>query len=135
MGRLANLIKSLMGICETVPLRHDLWSVEGTQVRVRLSQVPELCMKGEGVYLKGQGLHKSILIVRTEDDQHLAFTNRCTHLMHRKLDPIRGQTVLRCCSMRHSLFDYEGIRLTGPAEHSLKRHEVEMSEGDLLIEI
>ena len=136
MQRLVDFIKSVLGICETKLLDQELWSIEQSNVvRVKLSQMPEPCQKGGGVYLKGQGLHKPILLVRTEDDQYLAFTNRCTHWGHRKLDPVPGQRILRCCSIGRSTFDYEGKKISGPAKDPLTRSEVELSEGDLLVKL
>lgn len=140
MHRICNFFKRLFGVCETKALKSELWSLEeDNRVRVKLSEMPELCEAGKGVFLKGKGLRRSILLVRTENDQYLAFTNRCTHWLHRRLDPVPGpdpgQPVLRCCSMGQSTFDYEGNRLSGPAkaEECLTRHELELSEGDLLI--
>ena len=140
MHSIINFFKRLFGVCETKALKSELWSVEeDNQVRVKLSEMPELAEAGKGVFLKGKGLRRSILLVRTENDQYLAFTNRCTHWLHRRLDPVPGpdpgQPVLRCSSLGQSTFDYEGNRLSGPAkaEACLTRHEVALSEGDLLI--
>jgi len=142
MRSIINFFKRLFGVCETKALESELWSVEeDNQVRVKLSdpEMPELCEAGKGVFLKGKGLRRPILLVRTENDQYLAFTNRCTHWLHRRLDPVPGpdpgQPVLRCSSIGQSTFDYEGNRLSGPAkaEECLTRHEVALSEGDLLI--
>ena len=146
MRSIINFFKRLFGVCETKALSSELWSLEENQVRVKLSdpEMPELCEAGKGVFLKGKGLRRPILVVRTENDQYLAFTNRCTHSAlkiwgHRRLDPVPGpdpgQPVLRCSSLGQSTFDYEGNRLSGPAkaEECLTRHEVELSEGDILI--
>jgi cytochrome b6-f complex iron-sulfur subunit len=139
MSWIINFFKSLLGICETKSLNPELWSVEDGKAVVKLSEMPELCEKGKGVYLKGQGLPRSILILRTENDQYLAYTNRCTHVGHRKLDPVPGpepdKPVLRCCSISHSTFDCEGNRLTGPARDPVARHEVERRDGDLAITV
>jgi hypothetical protein len=32
-----DFIKSVIGICETKPLSHDLWRLEGNKVRVKLN--------------------------------------------------------------------------------------------------
>ena len=132
MPGLPGFIKSIFGMCETKPLTHELWSLEGNKVRVKLSQMPELCQKGGAVYLKDQGLQKPILLLRTEDDQYLAFANRCTH-MGRKLDPVPGERVLRCCSVGHATFDYEGRKVSGPAKEPLTLYAAELSESDLII--
>jgi cytochrome b6-f complex iron-sulfur subunit len=125
-------IKAILGICQTKPLSSDLWSLEEDKVRVKLSQMPEPLPKGGAVYLAGQGLSMPILILRTEDDQYLAFANRCTHAK-RKLDPVPGESRLRCCSVFHSTFDLEGNRLSGPAKEPLTCHAVEQSDGDLIV--
>ena len=132
MASLAGLIKSILGICETKPLNPDLWSVEDGKVRVKLSDAPELSQKGGAVYLKGQGLEKPILVFKGEDDQYLAFINSCPH-GKRKVDPVPGEPTLRCCSVGHSKFDYEGNKLSGPGKGSLTRYQVDVSEGALVV--
>jgi len=137
MRWIINFFKALFGICDTKPLQADLWSVEENKITINLDEMPELCEKGKGIYLKGKGLKRPVLIVRTEADSYLAYTNRCTHMGHRKLDPVAGpdpgQPVLRCCSLNHSTFDYEGNRITGPAKDPLVKHEVGLSEGKLVV--
>lgn len=132
MASIAGLFKSILGICETRPLSPDMWSVEDGKVRIKLGQVPELSHKGGAVYLKGQGLDKPVLVFRTEDDQYLAFVDKCTH-GGRKIDPVPGESVLRCCSVGHSKFDYEGNRLSGMAKGPIKRYQVDLIDGDLVI--
>lgn len=127
-----SLIKAMLGICETKPLSGDLWSLEGNKVRVKLSQIPEPLQKGGAVYLKGGGLPKPILLLRTEDDRYLAFADRCTHF-GRKLDPVPGEPVIRCCSVFHSTYDLEGKNISGAARRPLTRYAVEQSDGDLVI--
>jgi len=125
-------IKAILGICQTKPLSSDLWSLEEDKVRVKLSQMPEPLPKGGAVYLAGQELSMPILILRTEDDRYLAFADRCTHAK-RKLDPVPGESKLRCCSVFHSTFDLDGNRLSGPAKEPLTCHAVEQSDGDLIV--
>ena len=125
-------IKAILGICQTKPLSSDLWSLEEDKVRVKLSQMPEPLPKGGAIYLAGQGLSTPILILRTEDDQYLAFANRCTHF-GRKLDPVPGESRLRCCSVFHSTFDLDGKAISGPAKEPLTCHAVEQSDGDLIV--
>jgi cytochrome b6-f complex iron-sulfur subunit len=86
------------------------------------------------VYLKGEGLDKPILILRTSDDKYLACADTCTHA-GRKLDPVPGNPVLRCCSVGHSTFDYDGNVIKGPANQPLTRYETELSGDDLLVHI
>ncbi|GAI06791.1 unnamed protein product, partial [marine sediment metagenome] len=94
--------------------------------------MPEPLQKGEAVYLRGGTLPKPVLLLRTEDDRFLAFEDRCTHF-GRKLDPVPGESELRCCSLFHSTYDLEGNRLSGPAKRPLTSYAVEQSDGDLII--
>jgi len=128
-----SIFKAILGICETKPLSGSLWSLEGDKVKVKLSQMPEPLQKGGAVYLKGDGLPKPVLLLRTEDDRYLAFEDRCTHLGHRKLDLVPGESKLRCCSISHSTYDLEGKNISGPAKMPITCYAVEQSDGDLII--
>ena len=124
--------KALRGICETKPLSRDLWEQEGNKVRVKLNQLTIPLEKGAATYIKDNALQYPVLILRTDDDTYLAFANRCTH-SHRKLDPVPGQQILRCCSVMHSTFNYKGEKLSGPATGNLTPYPAEMSGDDLII--
>lgn len=128
-----SLIKAVLGICETDPLNDSYWAVENGKVRVKLDQMPEPLAKSGSTYLKGKGLSRPVFLMRTEDDQYLAFENRCTHIGHRKLDLVSGENKIRCCSVFHSTYDLEGNKLTGPALKPLNRYTVEQSNGELVI--
>ena len=78
---------------------------------MKLGEVPELSQAGGAIYLEGRGLKKPVLIVRAQDDKYLAFASVCPH-MKRKIDPVPGQPFLRCCSVMHSTFDYEGRKIS-----------------------
>jgi nitrite reductase/ring-hydroxylating ferredoxin subunit len=101
-------------------------------VRVKLSRVPELSQAGGAVYLEGRSLENPVLIVRAYDDEYMAFANVCPHLK-RKIDPVPGEVFLRCCSVMHSTFDYEGRKISGPADGGLTKYQVELEGSDLLI--
>lgn len=131
MAAVCKFFKALLGICETKPLSPDLWSVEGGKVVVKK---PDAIPKGGAAYLQGKGLQEPLLIVHTDDDRYLSFTNRCTHAK-RKIDPVVGEQKLRCCSVNHSKFDYDGKPLSGPAKEPLKRHQVELSGGNLVLTV
>lgn len=134
MAGVCGFFKALLGICETKPLSPDLWSVEGGKVVVKLSQKPDAIPEGGAAYLQGKGLQEPLLIVHTADDKYLSFTNRCTHAK-RKIDLVAGEAKLRCCSVNHSKFDYDGKPLSGPAKESLKRHQVELNQGNLVLTV
>lgn len=127
-----SFIRALLGRCDTRPLSRDYWGIEGPAVRVKLSQMPEPLKTGGAVYLEGRGLLAPILVLRAEDDRYLAFMNKCTHF-GRRLDPVPGKPLVRCCSVNHSTFGYDGNKISGPAKAPLTRYEVEHSGGDILV--
>ena len=132
MAGLMGIVKSIIGICETKPLDLQLWEIEGSTVRVKVNQVTELSSKGGAVYLKGKGLDDPVLIVRTQDDEYLAFANKCPH-GRRKIDPVPGEPMLRCCSIGHSTFDHDGNVTKGPAKEPIVRYAAELNEGNLIV--
>ena len=127
-----SFFRALLGRCDTEPLSPEMWSVEDDKVQVKLSQMAEPLPKGGAVYLKEQGLKRPVLVMRTDDDQYLAFEDRCSH-GGRKVDPVAGEATLRCCSLSHSVFDLDGKVVKGPAKDPLKKYAVEQSGGDLVI--
>ena len=129
---LIGFFKAILGVCDTPPLHAALWTTEGNQVTVRLGEAAALAPAGGAVRLEGKELASSVLIVHTDGNHYLAFENRCTH-GGRKLDPIAGKEELRCCSVNHSRFDYQGNKLSGPAEGSLKRYAVEKRGEELVV--
>jgi len=135
MSGIVGFLKAVAGICETEELSPNLWMLEHGAVRIKLAQVPELKREGASVYLKGKGLKIPILIIHDKDAGFLAFGNRCTHIGHRKLDPVPGKRELRCCSVSHSVYDYDGNPLRGPARHSLIRYNVENVDDELVVDL
>jgi cytochrome b6-f complex iron-sulfur subunit len=132
MAFLMGFFKAVLGICETPPLGAELWTLEGNQVTIRLGEAAALAPVGGAVRLGGKGLVSSVLIVHAGADEYLAFENRCTH-GGRKLDPVEGKGELRCCSVNHSRFDYEGNKLGGPAKGPLKKYSVEKRGEELIV--
>ena len=123
--------KAILRKCETRLLDHDLWKIDGNKVKVKIDQVPELAQDGGAVYVDGRELEAPILLLRA-GDRYLAFANKCTHL-GRKLDPVPEKSMLRCCSVMHSTFDYEGKKISGPAKGSVTRHDTEVAGGELTV--
>lgn len=133
MPGMPGFIKAILGRCETQPLARDLWSIEDTTLKVKLDQVPQLSQTGGAVYVEGQGLKATVLLVRN-GDRYLAFANKCPHA-GRKLDPVPEKSMLRCCSLSRSTFDYEGRKIGGPAKGSLTQHAVEVVGNELLVRL
>jgi nitrite reductase/ring-hydroxylating ferredoxin subunit len=129
-----SIFKAILGICETKPLAETAWELKEGRAAVDLKAASELSTKGGAVYLKGKGLKKPILVVRGDDNKLYAYENRCTHF-HRKIDPVPGEGKLKCCSVNHSTFNYDGKPLSGPAKHDVKRYEAKESGGRLVIKL
>lgn len=126
------ILKSILGICETKPLDKSAWCVKGKKVSVDLEKASVLKSDG-AVYLKGQGLAKSILVIHTGDG-YRAYSNRCPH-MGRKLDMVTDGNKLRCCSFGHSEYDLDGKLLSGPSKESITKYKVSEKDGLLVIDL
>jgi nitrite reductase/ring-hydroxylating ferredoxin subunit len=130
---IGGFFRAVMGLCETQPLDPELWQVEGDKLRVKISQLPELCQRGSAIYMMGPGLKQPVLLLRTPDDQYHAFENRS----HRgkKLDPGVKEGTLRCCGVGHTVYDLEGHPVNKPGKKPLAKYPVEHINGDLLITV
>ncbi len=129
-----SFFKALLGICETKPLSDDAWESGNGNATVDLNAAAVLAEKGGAAYLKGKGLDKPVLVIRGDDGKLYAYQDRCTHA-GRKIDPVAGEGKLKCCSINHSTFDYDGKPLSGPAKHDIKRYDTEESAGRLIIKL
>jgi cytochrome b6-f complex iron-sulfur subunit len=134
MSAVKDFLKALAGICDTKPLSPDHWELQGNKVLVRIGEVPELQSAGGAVYLRGKGLSGPVLIVRGDDGNYHCFSNRCTH-MGRRLDPVKGKPVVRCCSVGHSTFDFSGSKLNGPAKGPIQKYRSRLENDELVVEI
>lgn len=132
MTVIKDFLKALAGLCETKPLNQDHWEVQGNKVLVKIKEVPELHRPGRATYLQGKGLSTRLLIVRGDDGNYHCFSNRCTH-MGRRLDPVKGKPEIRCCSVGHSTFDYQGGKLKGPAKRPIQVYSSRVENDELLI--
>lgn len=132
MSFIVDFFKAVAGICRTKPLSPEYWHVEGNRVTIQAGGVAELQAAGSAVYLTGNGLKRPILVVRDAEGDYHGFSNRCTHA-GRKLDPVEGKPVLRCCSVSHSTYDYEGNNLTGPGRKPLLVYRTELQDGSLVV--
>ncbi|MBN1911001.1 MAG: Rieske 2Fe-2S domain-containing protein [Pirellulales bacterium] len=123
----------LFGICKTKPPKDaGCWAVREGRIEIDLDRAAELETPGGAFRLEGDALPQRVLVIRGDDDQYHAFPNRCTHVGHRRLDPLPGKGKIRCCSIGQSEFDYAGARLSGAATDSLQPLAVRV-EGRTLI--
>jgi nitrite reductase/ring-hydroxylating ferredoxin subunit len=129
---ITGFFKSLLGVCRTTRLDPELWHLQGSMIRVKVGAIPELQSNSTAVYLEGNGLEDPVLIVHRDEGRYLAFSDRCTH-MGRKIDPVPGQEILRCCSVSHSVYDFQGKVLAGPAKEPLTVYPTTLDSGELMV--
>jgi len=128
-----NIIKRCLGIPATSrPGDPNCWSYSDGKLTVDLKRTPELEKSGGAIRLEGGNLPERILIVLGEDQTLRVFRNRCTHVGHRRLDPVPGTETIQCCSINKSTYDFEGTKVYGPAPDSIISYP-SFLEGDKLI--
>jgi Rieske Fe-S protein len=131
-----SFIQRLFGIPATRSLQNPAaWRFAAGILKVDLSQAAELERPGAAVRLEGRGLPVRVLLIHGEDRRFYAFENRCTHMGHRRLDPVPGTPTLQCCSINKSTYDLDGRPIYGPAPKPLDRYPVSREENVLKITI
>jgi nitrite reductase/ring-hydroxylating ferredoxin subunit len=130
------ILRRLLGICATqLPANSACWTYADGKLEVILDKAPELSQKGGAVRLEGPPLPKRVLVVHGQDGAFHAFPNRCTHIGHRRIDPIPGEDKIRCCSVGKSTFEYSGRLISGSAKESLEPLALESDGTKLVISI
>jgi nitrite reductase/ring-hydroxylating ferredoxin subunit len=125
----------ILGICNTKPPADpECWSYNRGKVVIDWARAPELHKPCGAIRLEGQGLPEKILLIYGMDGQFHAFKNKCTH-MGRRLDPVEGESMLRCCSVSKSTFDYAGRLMSGPAKETLQTLPVENRKCKVVIRL
>jgi cytochrome b6-f complex iron-sulfur subunit len=127
------IFQAILGICETKPLDNKFWCVKEGKVLITLDEATALKSDG-AVYLKGQGLATPVLVVHLGGD-YCAFKNRCQHSLGRKMDLVAGENKLRCCSIGHSEYDFDGNVIKGPADRPITKYAVSQRDGNLVISL
>ncbi len=131
-----NFFLRILGICATPkPADPRCWSYAGNKLTLDLDKAPELASPGSGLRLEGAPLPVRVLVLYGDDEKYRAFKNRCTHLGHRRLDPVPGARTVQCCSVNKSTFDYDGKSLFGPGKNPLTAYNVEVEDKKLVISV
>lgn len=131
-----NFFQRLFGISATSrPVEDDCWRYSDGKLVVELAKAGELNSPGGAIRLEGKNLPKRVLVVHGEDGEYRAFHNRCTHMGHRRLDPVPGTTTVQCCSVNKSTYDVEGNKIFGPTPQPITRFPVEKEEGRLIVSL
>lgn len=129
-------VKRLFGLPVTgLPSDDSSWKViDGKTIEVKLDDIPALAKAGGAVRLEGQGLEPRLLLLHGIDGVFRAFKNNCACSGWR-IDPVDDEEKVRCCTLAQSTFDYDGKRVSGPAEKDIETFPVERDEGTLVIRL
>jgi nitrite reductase/ring-hydroxylating ferredoxin subunit len=128
-----NIFQRIFGIPATAKTQNsDCWRYEAGKLSIDLNKTPELAEPGGALRLEGGNLPERVLVIRDGDGNFRAIHNRCTHLGHRRLDPVPGTDTVQCCSVGKSTYGLDGTRLYGPAPATIRVYPVRV-EGDLVV--
>ena len=131
-----NIFQRIFGIPATPkPTHPDCWRFADGRLTVDLAKAPELSQPGGALRIEGGHLPFRVLVTVDESGRYHAFHNRCTHLGHRRLDPVPGTGTVQCCSVNKSTYDMTGTKIYGPTPEPIRTFPVETAEGRLVIAI
>jgi nitrite reductase/ring-hydroxylating ferredoxin subunit len=129
------LFQRILGISKTKPPEDpESWTYNRGKVVIDWARVPELHKPCGAVRLEGRGLPDRILLIYGMDGEFHAFKNKCTH-MGRRLDPGGDISMVQCCSLSKSTFDYAGNVVSGPAKGPLDVLDVENRKCKVVIRV
>jgi nitrite reductase/ring-hydroxylating ferredoxin subunit len=114
------------------PLDPQCWSFSDGKIFIDLNRATELKKPGGALRLEGGELPMRVLVMRGDDGKFHAFHNRCTHVGHRRLDPVPGTGTVQCCNVGKSTYTYDGKKIYGPPTGPIKTFKVEVA-GDRLV--
>ena len=128
-----NFFQRLLGIPATSkPQDPSCWQYSNGRLSIDLTKAPELGKPFGAIRLEGGSLPQRVLVIADDNGEYHAFQNRCTHLGHRRLDPVPGTATVQCCSVNKSTYDYRGKVVFGPAPSNITALTV-TQEGNTLI--
>ena len=131
-----SFFQRLLGISATSkPGMEDCWNYSDAKLTIDLSKALELTTPGGSIRFEGKNLPQRVLVVYGEDGEYRAFHNRCTHLGHRRLDPVPGTGTVQCCSLNKSTYDLDGQKIFGPAPRPITRYPVKKEQENLIVSI
>ncbi len=131
-----SFLQRLMGLPVTVKAGIDgCWNYSDGKLTIDLGKASELKTPGAAIRFEGKNLPKRVLVVYGEDREYRAFHNRCTHLGHRRLDPVPGTSTVQCCSINKSTYDAGGKKIFGPAPYPITLYPVKKEQDNLIVSI
>jgi nitrite reductase/ring-hydroxylating ferredoxin subunit len=130
------ILKRLLGVCDTKPPEDaGCWNYTDGKLEIILDRAPELSRPGGAIRLEGTPLPQRVMVMRGQEGNFFAFPNRCTHIGHRRLDPVPGEDKIRCCSVGKSVFDSSGKNISGSASTPLQPLQVKEDAGKLIVSV
>jgi nitrite reductase/ring-hydroxylating ferredoxin subunit len=117
------------------PSNPECWSYCDGVIVIDPALAPELAGPGGALRLEGGDLPQRILVVHSEDGKFRAYHNRCTHLGHRRLDPVPGTATVQCCSVNKSTYNHDGHKIHGPAPAPVAVFPVTAEDGKLRVHL
>lgn len=131
-----SFFQRLLGISATTkPDMEECWNYSDGKLTIDLGKALELTTPGGAIRFEGKNLPRRVLVVYGEDGEYRAFHNRCTHLGHRRLDPVPGSDTVQCCSINKSTYDSDGQKIFGPAPRPITRYPVKKEQENLIVSI
>jgi len=115
------------------PLDSQCWDFSDGKILIDLNRATELKKPSGALRLEGGELPMRVLVIRGDDGKFHAFHNRCTHIGHRRLDPVAGTGTVQCCSVGKSTYTYDGKKVYGPPTGSIKTFKVEAEDDRLVV--
>jgi nitrite reductase/ring-hydroxylating ferredoxin subunit len=129
-----NIFQRIFGLPATSkPLDPQCWTFSDGKIMIDFKRAPELEKVGGALRLEGDGLPRRVLVVNADDGKFYAFHNRCTHIGHRRLDPVPGTGTVQCCSVNKSTYTYDGSKIYGPPTGPIKTFKVEVAGERLIV--
>ena len=113
----------------------DSWTYAGGKLSIDLAKAPQLKKPGGALRFEGGDLPERVLVIYGNDKTYRAFKNRCTHIGHRRLDPVPGTHTVQCCSVNKSTYDVDGNKIYGPAPKPITPYPAELKGDRLVVKI
>ncbi len=115
------------------PQAPDGWTYADGKLTIDLKKAKELKKPGGALRFEGGNLPERVLVVFGKDKKYRAYQNRCTHIGHRRLDPVPGTGTVQCCSISKSTYDADGNNIYGPAPGPVATYPVELKGNQLTL--
>jgi nitrite reductase/ring-hydroxylating ferredoxin subunit len=133
-GLKRSTFQRLLGVCVTAEADPGCWVTAQGTITVNLAGAPELASRGGAVRLEGKGLPRRVLLFRDETGVLRGVENTCVH-MGRRIDPVPGEAILQCCSVKAAAYQYDGTKIEGPGEGQVKALEVREKHGTATVRL